>query len=113
MRISWICTLTLGLLSGIFLCILGIVTRRWGEDYHKRCLYLALLDDMVCRRRLKGMELDGRDVAFPPKKESLWFRYQLFLERNRSLSDEEFAREIRERQQELVQMHQEDGETRP
>ena len=104
MKINWICTLTLGLLSGIFLCILGIATRRWGEDYHQRCLYLALLDDMVCRRRLKGTEVNGRTVVFPSKKESLWFRYQLFLERNRSLSDEEFEQEIRERQQELLQM---------
>ena len=105
-RGRWIFTAAMGVLSGILLCVLGYKNRRWGEEYHKRCLYLAVLDDLVCRRRLKGMEIGGRKVLFPQKKESLWFRYQLFLESSRFLTNEEFEREIRVRQQELCEFSQ-------
>ena len=51
-------------------------------------LYMAVLDDEISRRELEGL------AEFPPKKESLQYKYHLFLELNRKRSCKDIQQEI-------------------
>lgn len=50
------------------------------REFIDGCWRLAFLDDMVCRHELDGVVIKGEPVVFPPKKESIPYRYKLFLE---------------------------------
>lgn len=50
------------------------------REFIDGCWRLAFLDDMVCRHELDGVVIKGKPVVFPPKKESIPYRYRLFLE---------------------------------
>ena len=43
-----------------------------NREYHKKCLYLAVLDDAIARLEL--------EIRFPSREDSLWYRYELFLQ---------------------------------
>lgn len=46
------------------------------EGVHPRALYMALLDDEICRNELEGNIIGGEEIRFPPKAESLHYRYR-------------------------------------
>lgn len=50
------------------------------KEFINGCWRLAFLDDMVCRHELDGVMVKGEPVVFPPKEESIPYRYELFLE---------------------------------
>ena len=50
------------------------------REFIDGCWRLAFLDDMVCRHELNGVVIKGEPIVFPPKKESIPYRYKLFLE---------------------------------
>ena len=56
------------------------------KEYTRRALYMAVLDDEICRRELAEAEPGGKPVRFPPRAESLQYRYHLFLGLNRAKS---------------------------
>lgn len=51
-----------------------------NKEYHKKCLYLAVLDDAIARLELEGKEISGKKIRFPSREDSLWYRYELFLQ---------------------------------
>lgn len=51
-----------------------------NREYHKKCLYLAVLDDDIARLELEGKEISGKKIRFPSREDSLWYRYELFLQ---------------------------------
>ena len=53
------------------------------KEYTRRALYMALLDDEICRNELEGNIIGGEEIRFPPKAESLHYRYRLYLSMNR------------------------------
>ena len=58
------------------------------KEYTANALYMAVLDDEISRRELEGL------AEFPPKKESLQYKYHLFLELNRKRSCKDIQQEI-------------------
>lgn len=53
------------------------------KEFTRYALYMAALDDEICRNELEGNQIGGEVITFPPKAETLQERYQLFLQMNR------------------------------
>ena len=66
------------------------------KEYTGYALYMAVLDDEIARRELDEIELDDRTVEFPPKQESLQYRYHLFLGLNKGETKQQLQSEIRD-----------------
>ncbi|WP_313524399.1 hypothetical protein [Anaerotignum sp.] len=64
------------------------------KEYTKACLYMAVLDDEICRNELEGNFIGEDKIVFPPKPDSLQYRYHLFLESYRGYSKKQIDREI-------------------
>ena len=71
------------------------------KEYTANALYMAVLDDEICRRELDGI------TEFPSKKESLQYKYHLFLEMNRKKSRKDIEREIQELEKRLNSLQEE------
>lgn len=59
------------------------------KKYTAACLYLAVMDDEIARNELEGNTINGEKIIFPPKRESLQYKYHLFLEMHKKLSTTE------------------------
>ena len=75
-------------LGALALCLGGLAWYRRTyrmplKEYARRALYMALLDDEICRNELEGNIIGGEEIRFPPKAESLHYRYRLYLSMNR------------------------------
>ena len=75
-------------LGALALCLGGLAWYRRTyrmplKEYTRRALYMALLDDEICRNELEGNIIGGEEIRFPPKAESLHYRYRLYLSRPR------------------------------
>ena len=97
-------------LGALALCLGGLAWYRRTyrmplKEYTRRALYMALLDDEICRNELEGNQIGDDIITFPPKVETLQERYHLFLERN-------WTKSRRQLQQELVDMEQRLRESR-
>ena len=73
--------------------VAGFGMFRWNyrmplKEYTANALYMAVLDDEICRRELADL------TEFPSKKETLQYKYHLFLELNRKRSRKEIQQEI-------------------
>lgn len=91
--------------------------RRYLQEYKAACLYIAVMDDEICRNELEGRMMSGRKLEFPCKQESLSYRYELFLDmykgmRIRSLREkiEEFEQRLEESREEYRRFLQEQRE---
>lgn len=76
------------------------------KEYTGYALYMATLDDEICRNELAGNTMHGRSILFPPKAESLQNRYHLFLSMNRKKSRKAIRAEIMEMKQRLQESRQ-------
>lgn len=79
------------LLTALSLCLGGIAYYKYLirmplKEYARYALYMAFLDDETARNMLSDHKYNGKCVIFPPKAESLQYRYHLFLELNRKKS---------------------------
>ena len=93
-----------GLLSAV-----GFGLFRWNyrmplEEYTSLALYMGVLDDAICRKELEGV------TEFPPKQETLHYKYHLFLELNRKKSRRQLQREIEEMEERLRSTEESDTE---
>ena len=62
-----------------------IVWKRWAfrmpfKEFTRYALYMAVMDDEICRNELEGNDLGGVRIEFPDKMDSLQMRYHLFLQ---------------------------------
>ena len=71
------------------------------KEYTRYALFMAVLDDEICRNELQGRRFGGRTVLFPPQSESLQYRYHLFLQMNRKKSRARLQMEADQLQQRL------------
>ena len=98
----------LGIAAGLAACLGGLVwyRRNWRmplKEYTRWALYMAVLDDAICRRELDGLQIGGECIRFPPKADSLQYRYHLFLQGNRKKSREMLRSETAQLEQRLRQ----------
>ena len=80
-------------------CIAGTVYYRRTiriplEEYTRYALYMAVMDDEICRNELEGCRIGDEVIRFPPKAETLQDRYQMFLRMNRKKSRRQLREEI-------------------
>lgn len=64
------------------------------QEYTKICLYIAVMDDEIGRNELEGNFIGDDEIKFPPRRESLQYRYHMFLEMFKEYSLEELEAEI-------------------
>ena len=65
-----------------------------AKEFTRYALYLAAMDDEICRNELEGNQLGTGVITFPPKAETLQQRYHLFLQMNRTKSRRQIQEDI-------------------
>ena len=98
----------LGCLSAV---IASAVYWRWMirmplKEFTQYALYMAVMDDEICRNELEGNQIGDETITFPPKAETLQGRYHLFLQMNRAKSRQQIQKEIAEMEQRLQESRQ-------
>lgn len=73
------------------------------KEYTRYALYMATLDDEICRSELEENLVGERKIVFPPKAESLQYRYHLFLEMNLKKSREDILHDISQMERRLAE----------
>ena len=98
-------------LGALALCLGGLAWYRRTyrmplKEYTRRALYMALLDDEICRNELEGNQIGDEVITFAPRAETLKERYHLFLEVNRTKSRQQLQQEIADMEQRLLESRQ-------
>lgn len=88
-----------------------IVWKRWAfrmpfKEFTRYALYMAVMDDEICRNELEGNDLGGVRIEFPDKMDSLQMRYHLFLQMNQKKSRRQILDEIAAMEQRLQNSRQ-------
>ncbi|MBS5136273.1 MAG: hypothetical protein KHZ05_12700 [Oscillospiraceae bacterium] len=76
------------------------------KEFTRYALYMAVMDDEICRNELEGNQIGDEVITFPPKEESLQYRYHLFLQMNRTKSRRQIQQEIADMEQRLQESRQ-------
>ena len=76
------------------------------KEFTRYALYMAVMDDEICRNELEGNQIGDKVITFPPKEETLQDRYHLFLQMNRTKSRRQIREEIAEMEQRLRESRQ-------
>lgn len=76
------------------------------KEFTRYALYMAVMDDEICRNELEGNQIGDQVITFPPKEESLQYRYHLFLQMNRTKSRRQIQQEIADMEQRLQESRQ-------
>lgn len=76
------------------------------KEFTRYALYMAVMDDEICRNELEGNQIGDVVITFPPKAETLQERYHLFLQTNRAKSRRQIREEITEMEQRLRESRQ-------
>lgn len=76
------------------------------KEFTRYALYMAVMDDEICRNELEGNKIQDAVITFPPKAEALQQRYHLFLQMNRAKSRQQLQKEIAEMEQRLQESRQ-------
>ena len=76
------------------------------KEFTRYALYMAVMDDEICRNELEGNKIGDVVITFPSKAETLQERYHLFLQTNRAKSRRQIQEEIVEMEQRLQESRQ-------
>lgn len=76
------------------------------KEFTRYALYMAVMDDEICRNELEGNQIGDEVITFPPKEETLQYRYHLFLQMNRTKSRRQIQKEIADMEQRLQESWQ-------
>lgn len=76
------------------------------KEFTRYALYMAVMDDEICRNELEGNQIGDEVITFPPTAETLQDRYHLFLQMNRTKSRRQIQEEIAEMEQRLWESRQ-------
>ena len=76
------------------------------KEFTRYALYMAVLDDEICRNELEGNQIGEAVIQFPPKVETLQEGYHLFLQMNRKKSRRQLQEEIADMEQWLLESRQ-------
>ena len=83
------------------------------KEFTRYALYMAVMDDEICRNELEGNQIGDEIITFPPKVETLQERYHLFLQMNRAKSRRQIQEKIMEMEQRLRESRQYIGLDQP
>lgn len=76
------------------------------KEFTRYALYMAVMDDEICRNELEGNQIGDKVIIFPPKEKTLQERYHLFLRMNRAKSRRQLQKEIADIEQRLQESRQ-------
>ena len=76
------------------------------REFTRYALYMAVMDDEICRNELEDNQIGDQVIIFPPKEETLQARYHLFLQMNRTKSHRQIQEEIAEMERRLLESRQ-------
>ncbi len=76
------------------------------KEFTRYSLYMAVMDDEICRNELEGNQIGDTVIAFSPREESLQERYHLFLKMNQTKSRRQLQAEIADMEQHLQESRQ-------
>ena len=76
------------------------------REFTRHALYMAVLDDEICRNELEGNRIGDEVISFAPRAETLQERYHLFLELNRAKDRRQLQQEIADLEQRLRESRQ-------
>ena len=76
------------------------------KEFTRYALYMAVMDDEICRNELEGDQVGDEVIIFPPKADTLQARYHLFLTMNRAKSRQRLQAEIADMEQRLQESRQ-------
>lgn len=90
---------------------MGIVGAIWCDKHYKKarsqyqqtCLYMAALDDEICRKELDGMVVTEKTISFPPRRKTLYHRYEVFREMYRDLPSKELEAQVAKLEKRLAE----------
>lgn len=81
-------------------------------EFTRYALYMAVMDDEICRNELEGNQIGDQVISFAPRAETLQERYHLFLELNRAKDRRQLQQEISYMEQRLRESRQYAGQPR-
>lgn len=90
---------------GIAACWRWMIRMPLGE-FTRYALYMAVMDDEICRNELEGNQIGDEVISFAPRAETLQERYHLFLELNQAKSRQQLQQEIAYMEQRLQESRQ-------
>lgn len=76
------------------------------KEFTRYALYMAVLDDEICRNELEGNQIGDTVIQFGPKEKTLQDRYHIFLQMNRKKSRRQLRAEIVALEQRLQESRQ-------
>ena len=76
------------------------------KEFTRYALYMAVLDDEICRNELEGNQIGDTVIQFGPKEKTLQDRYHIFLQMNRKKSRRQLRAEIAALEQRLQESRQ-------
>lgn len=90
---------------------------RWAirmplKEFTRCALYMAVMDNEICRNELEGNQIGDQVITFPPKEKTLQERYHLFLQMNRTKSRGQLRKEIADMERRLQESRQYIGQPR-
>ncbi|MGI5962571.1 MAG: hypothetical protein ACOX7N_02500 [Lawsonibacter sp.] len=98
-------------LGTLALCVGSLGCYKWNyrlpmKEFTRYALYMAVLDDEICRNELEGNQVAGRVIMFPSRLESLQERYHRFLRWNRKRSRKSIQTETADLERRLQESKQ-------
>lgn len=96
----------IALVGGLAVAVSAAACWRWMirmpvKEFTRYALYMAVMDDEICRNELEGNQIGDQVITFAPRAETLQERYHLFLEMNRTKSRRQLQQEIADMEQRL------------
>lgn len=76
------------------------------KEFTRSALYMAVMDDEICRNELEGNQIGDKIITFPPRAETLQARYHLFLQMNQTKSRQQIQKNIAEMERRLQEYQQ-------
>ena len=71
------------------------------KEFAQYALYMAVMDDEICRNELEGNQIGDAIIRFPHKMKTLQERYHHFLKINRKRSRRQLRKDIAEMERRL------------
>lgn len=71
------------------------------KEFARYALYMAVMDDEICRNELEGNQIGVQTICFRPREETIQEKYHLFLSMNRKKSRKQLRKEIGEMERRL------------
>ena len=99
------------LAGGLAVAVSAAACWRWKirmpvKKFTQYALYMAVMDDEICRNELEGNQVGDQVITFAPRAETLQERYHLFLQMNRAKSRQQIRQEIADMEQRLRESRQ-------